>query len=61
MRVMREHGGDGFELEFLAGVLFGVGGGFWTALWLSQWWANSLIGAAIGLHIFVDCDADERG
>ena len=48
MRVMREHGSDGFELEFLAGVLFGVGGGFWMALWLSQWWANSLIGAAIG-------------
>ena len=48
MRVMREHGGDGFELELLAGILLGVGGGFWTALWLSQWWANSLIGAAIG-------------
>ena len=48
MRVMRKHGGDGFELELLAGVLIGVGGGFWTALWLSQWWANSLVGAAIG-------------
>ena len=48
MRVMRKHGGDGFELEALAGILIGVGGGFWTALWLSQWWANSLIGAAIG-------------
>ena len=48
MRVMRKHGGDGFELELLAGVLIGVGGGFWMALWLSQWWANSLVGAAIG-------------
>ena len=48
MRVMRKHGSDGFELEALAGILIGVGGGFWTALWLSQWWANSLIGAAIG-------------
>ena len=48
MRVMREHGSDGFDLQLLAGVLFGVGGGFWMALWLSQWWANSLIGAAIG-------------
>ena len=48
MRVMRKHGSDGFELGALAGILIGVGGGFWTALWLSQWWANSLIGAAIG-------------
>ena len=48
MRVMRKHGSDGFELEALAGILIGVGGGFWTALWLSQWWANSLVGAAIG-------------
>ena len=48
MRVMRKHGGDGFELELLAGILIGVGGGFWTALWLSQWWANSFVGAAIG-------------
>ena len=48
MRVMREHVSDGFELELLAGILFGVGGGFWMALWLSQWWANSLVGAAIG-------------
>ena len=48
IRVMRKHGGDGFELELLAGILIGVGGGFWTALWLSQWWANSFVGAAIG-------------
>ena len=48
MRVMREHGSDGFELEVLAGALIGVGGGLWSALWLPQWWANSLIGAATG-------------
>ena len=48
IRVMRKHGGDGFELELLAGILIGVGGGYWTALWLSQWWANSFVGAAIG-------------
>ena len=45
---MREHGGDGFELQALAGELIGVGGGLWLALWLPQWWANSLVGAAIG-------------
>ena len=38
----------GSNWKLLAGILLGVGGGFWTALWLSQWWANSLIGAAIG-------------
>ncbi len=48
MRVMRQHGADGFELEVLAIVLMGVGGGLWMALWLSQWWANSLVGAFIG-------------
>ena len=48
MRVMREHGGDGFELQALAGALIGVGGGLWLALWLPQWWANSLVGATIG-------------
>ena len=47
IRVMREHGGDGFELEVLAGALMGVGGGLWLALWLPQWWANSLVGAFI--------------
>ena len=48
MRVMREHGDDGLELEVLAEALIGVGGGRWLALWLPQWWANSLVGAAIG-------------
>ena len=48
IRVMREHGGDGFELEVLAGALMGVGSGLWMALWLSQWWANSLVGALMG-------------
>ena len=48
MRVMRQHGADGFELEVLAMVLMGVGGGLWMALWLSQWWANALGGAFIG-------------
>ena len=48
MRVMRQHGADGFELEVLAMALMGVGSGLWMALWLSQWWANSLVGAFIG-------------
>ena len=48
VRVMREHYGDHFELQLLAWALMGVGGGLWSALWLSQWWANSLIGLAIG-------------
>ena len=48
IRVMREHGGDGFELEVLAGALMGVGSGLWMALWLSQWWANSLVGGLMG-------------
>ena len=47
MRVMRQHGGDGVELALLAGALMGVGGGLWLALWLPQWWANSLVGAFI--------------
>ena len=48
MRVMREHGDDGFGLGVLAAALIGVGGGLWMALWLPQWWANSLVGAFIG-------------
>ena len=44
---MRQHGGDGVELALLAGALMGVGGGLWLALWLPQWWANSLVGAFI--------------
>ena len=48
MRVMRDHGGDGFGLGVLAAALMGVGSGLWLALWLPQWWANSLVGAFIG-------------
>ena len=48
VRAARENIGSGAEWTMLAGALMGVGGGLWTALWLSQWWANALIGAFIG-------------
>ena len=48
VRAARENAGSGAEWTMLAGALMGVGAGLWTALWLSQWWANALIGAATG-------------
>ena len=58
MRVMREHGGDGLELEVLVLALMGVGSGLWLALWLSQWWANSLVGAFIGCIYLLIADSN---
>ncbi len=49
VRVRRENSGDGSDWWVVASILTGVGGGFWTALWLGQWWANVLIGAFAGL------------
>ncbi len=50
MRVRREHFGEGAGYALLAGVLMGVAGWLWLALWLSQWWASSLLGAFIGIY-----------
>ena len=58
MRVMREHGGDGLELEVLVLALMGVGSGLWLALWLSQSWANSLVGAFIGYIYLLIADSN---
>ena len=49
MRARRENDEDAAGWGLLAGILMGVGTGLWTALWLDQWWANSLIGAFLGL------------
>ena len=48
VRVRREKFGDGAEWDMLAGALMGVGSGLWAALWLTQWWANALIGGFTG-------------
>ena len=49
VRVRRENSGDGDLWWMLACLLTGVGVGFWTALWLEQWWLNALIGGSTGL------------
>ena len=49
VRVRRENSDDGSDWWMVASILTGVGGGFWAALWLDQWWANVLIGAFAGL------------
>ncbi len=49
VRVRRENSGDGSDWWMVASILTGVGGGFWAALWLDQWWANTLIGVFAGL------------
>ena len=48
IRIRRERLADGFGWATLAAALMGVGSGLWLALWLTQWWANSLFGAFIG-------------
>lgn len=48
VRAARENVGSGAEWTMLAGALTGVGAGLWMALWLSQGWANALIGAVTG-------------
>ncbi len=49
VRVRRENYGDAIGWGMLAGALMGVGSGLWAAVWLDQWWANTLIGAFTGL------------
>ena len=49
VRVRRENSDDGGLWWMVACILTGVGGGFWAALWLDQWWANALIGVFAGL------------
>ena len=49
VRVRRANSDDGSDWWMGASILTGVGGGFWAALWLGQWWANILIGAFAGL------------
>ena len=49
VRIRREKLGNGAEWAMLAGALMGVGSGLWAALWLTQWWANALIGGFTGL------------
>ena len=48
IREWREKNGEGTGWALLAGILMGVGSGFWLALWLPQWWATSLAGIFIG-------------
>ena len=49
VRVRRENNDDGTQWTLVATILTGVGSGFWAALWLDQWWANTLIGGFAGL------------
>ena len=48
VRVREEDLGDAGWWRILAGALIGAGGGLWLALWVSQWWANALVGGFVG-------------
>ena len=47
VRVRRENDSDGAEWAVLAAALMGAGTGFWTALWLDQWWVSAIIGVVV--------------
>ena len=49
VRVRRENSDDGSDWWMVASILTGVGSGLWAALWLDQWWVNTLIGVIAGL------------
>ena len=61
VREWREHSGDGASAAIFAGVLIGVAGGLWLALWIPQWWACSLVGAALGLTYWLIAAPKDTG